>query len=175
MDIKIRNMEADDWGTVRTIYEQGIASGNATFETDVPTWEAWDRVHLETCRIVACRHDQIVGWAALSPISSRRVYAGVAEVSVYVAAAEHRQGIGKKLLQALIKKSEKAGIWTLQAGIFPENEASIALHKACGFRIVGRRQRLGRMNNTWRDVILMERRSRTTGIEEGGTSEQPTQ
>lgn len=173
MDIKVRSMEAGDWGAVRDIYEEGIGTGNATFETGVPAWEVWDGAHLETCRIVACRNDQVVGWAALSPISSRSVYAGVAEVSVYVTALARGQGIGRRLLQALVQASERAGIWTLQAGIFPENEASIALHKLCGFRIVGRRERLAQMHGAWRDVTLMERRSQTIDMERGGTSAQP--
>jgi phosphinothricin acetyltransferase len=149
---------------VRTIYQQGIATGNATFETETPTWEAWDAGHLPTCRLVAGKDGRIVGWAALSPVSGRCVYAGVAEVSVYVAADARGQGIGKALLSALVEASEQEGIWTLQAGIFPENEASIALHKRCGFRVLGRQERLGQMDGVWRDVLLMERRSNVVGV-----------
>jgi L-amino acid N-acyltransferase YncA len=163
-DLHIKALCPDDWGAVRAIYQQGIATGNATFETTTPTWEGWDASHLPTCRLVALRDGQVVGWAALSPASGRRVYAGVAEVSVYVAAPARGQGVGKALLSALVEASEREGIWTLQAGIFPENEASIALHKSCGFRVVGRRERLGQMDGVWRDVLLMERRSTVTGV-----------
>lgn len=156
-------MEKKHWPSVHGIYVQGIETGNATFETQAPDWEKWDRSHLASCRLVARRREEVVGWAALSPVSARQVYSGVAEVSVYVADDARRTGVGKALLQSLIKESESAGIWTLQAGIFPENVASIALHKACGFREVGRRERLGKMANRWRDVILLERRSRTLG------------
>lgn len=158
-------MKAEDWKAVRAIYVQGIATGNATFETDVPDWEEWDGTHVQTCRLVARDGDQIVGWAALSPVSGRCVYAGVAEVSVYVAAAARGKGVGKALLRALVEESERSGFWTLQAGILPENAASIAVHKACGFREVGRRERIGQMNGVWRDVLLMERRSRIVGAE----------
>ena len=133
-------------------------------ETDIPEWEDWDANHFPTCRIVARIGGRVVGWAALSAISSRRVYGGVAEVSVYVAEAARGRGIGRRLLQALVEASEGEGIWTLQAGIFPENEISIALHKTCGFRIVGYREGLGQMQGVWRDVTLMERRSRVVGV-----------
>jgi phosphinothricin acetyltransferase len=149
---------------VRAIYREGIATGDATFETDVPDWEKWNASHLSDCRFVARKDDQIIGWAALSPVSGRCVYAGVAEVSVYVVALAKGQGVGKALLRALIAESERQGIWTLQAGIFPENEASIALHKSCGFREVGRRERFGQMRGTWRNVVLMERRSSVVGV-----------
>jgi L-amino acid N-acyltransferase YncA len=164
MDLEITPMDAGDWKVVQTIYREGIATGNATFETAAPDWDEWDRNHLRTCRLVARSGREVVGWGALSPVSSRCVYGGVAEVSVYVAASYRGQGIGKALLQALIKESERGGIWTLQAGIFPENEASIVLHRRCGFRIVGRRERLGQLRGVWRDVILMERRSKVTGV-----------
>lgn len=157
-------LEAEDWPAVRAIYEEGIATGNATFETQAPDWEDWDAGHLQDCRLVARQGGHIVGWAALSPVSGRCVYAGVAEVSVYVAAAARGQGIGKGLLQALIEVSERQGIWTLQAGIFPENEASIALHESCGFREVGARARIGQLRGVWRDVVLMERRSEVVGV-----------
>ena len=163
-DLHIRELCPDDWDAVRAIYQQGIATGNATFETEVPTWGDWDAGHLPTCRLVARKDGQVVGWAALSPASGRCVYAGVTEVSVYVAADARGQGVGKALLSALVEASEQEGIWTLQAGIFPENEASIALHKRCGFRVLGRRERLGQMDGVWRDVLLMERRSDVVGV-----------
>jgi L-amino acid N-acyltransferase YncA len=163
MDFIVEKMKVEDWGSVRSIYREGIATGNATFEKDVPEWQEWDRRHLGDCRFVARREGQVVGWGALSPVSSRCVYAGVAEVSIYVAASARGEGIGKTLLRALIEESERQGIWTLQAGVFPENEASIALHKACGFREVGYREKIGQMNGHWRDVILLERRSEVVG------------
>jgi L-amino acid N-acyltransferase YncA len=162
-DFDIRAMRRDDWPVIRQIYSEGIATGNATFETVVPEWAKWDGGHLQDCRLVAKESQQILGWAALSAVSSRCVYSGVAEVSVYVASAARGRGVGKILLQALVEESERRGIWTLQAGIFPENVNSIALHKSCGFREVGRRQRLGQLANVWRDVLLLERRSHTVG------------
>jgi phosphinothricin acetyltransferase len=160
MNFSIVPMQDDHWNRVRAIYEEGIASGNATFETGAPSWEVWNSGHLKTCRWIAGREGEILGWAALSPVSGRFVYAGVAEVSVYVASAAQGQGVGRALLQALIQSSEGEGLWTLQAGIFPENVSSIAIHRHCGFREVGRRERLGKMNGIWRDVLLLERRSR---------------
>ncbi len=157
-------MHNEDWEAVRAIYREGIAGGNATFETNVPNWETWNKNHLRACRLVAKAGGQVVGWAALTPYSSRRAYAGVAGLSIYVGALARGQGIGKTLLGALIEESERAGLWTLQAGIFPENAASLALHRACGFREVGRRERIGRLNGAWRDVVLMERRSKVVGI-----------
>jgi phosphinothricin acetyltransferase len=153
----------DDWEAVRTLYAEGIATGNATFETDVPDWGEWDRGHLPTCRLVARWDREIVGWAALSPVSGRPAYRGVAEVSVYVAAAARGGGVGRTLLAGLVEASEAAGLWTLQAGIFPENEGSLDLHAAAGFREVGRRERIGRGGGRWRDVILLERRSGKIG------------
>jgi L-amino acid N-acyltransferase YncA len=164
MDFTLETMKGEDWGAVQAIYREGIATGNATFEADAPQWEVWDKSHLHNCRLVARAGDQVVGWAALSPVSSRCVYSGVAEVSIYVASSARGLGIGKALLRALIEESECAGIWTLQSGTFPENVASIALQKACGFREVGYRERLGQMGGVWRDVILMERRSKVVGI-----------
>src|SRR5713101_6852761 len=161
----IDTLHASDWEAVRSIYVEGIATGNATFETDAPDWEAWNRNHLSFARLIARDDMSILGWAALGPVSSRRVYAGVAEVSVYVAAAARGMGVGRSLLVALIDEAERNGLWTLQAGIFPENTASIALHKSCGFREVGRRERIGLLCGVWRDVILLERRSRTIGAE----------
>ncbi|MBN1995191.1 MAG: N-acetyltransferase [Anaerolineae bacterium] len=154
----------EDWPTVQAIYREGLDTGQATFETKVPDWAAWDKNHLPDCRLVAKSNGLVVGWAALSPVSRRFVYRGVAEVSIYLAAAARGQGIGKALLQALIAESERAGIWTLQAGIFPENIASLTLHQACGFREVGVRERIGQMNGVWRDVVLLERRSKVAGI-----------
>jgi len=192
MDYGIYTMRADDWDQVQSIYIQGILTGDATFELEVPSWDKWDASHLNNCRLVAREHTAeaagsqrcskgleagqagrlfygqpmdsvILGWAALSPVSSRCVYGGVAEVSIYIAEQFRGKGIGQVLLAALIQESERCGIWTLQAGIFPENVASIALHKRNGFREVGRRERLGKMNGVWRDVVLLERRSSIAG------------
>ena len=159
-------MRATDWPQVRAIYLEGIEAGNATFETDAPEWDAWDVAHLPICRLVARQGDAIIGWAALSPVSRRRVYAGVAEISVYVAAAAQGMGIGRALLARLISDSERAGIWTLQSTILAENAISIALHKNLGFREVGRRERIGQRHGVWRDTILMERRSPIVGCED---------
>jgi L-amino acid N-acyltransferase YncA len=164
MIYQITPMQPDDWPAVREIYREGIATGHATFETDVPDWEKWDSGHRQDCRPIARIGEQVLGWAALSPVSGRCVYAGVAEVSVYVAAAARGRGVGKALLQALIEESELHRIWTLQAGIFPENAVSIALHKSRGFREVGVRRRIGKRDGVWRDVLLLERRSSTVGI-----------
>ena len=164
MIYQITPMRPDDWPAVREIYREGIATGHATFETDVPDWEKWDSGHRQDCRLIARIGEQVLGWAALSPVSGRCVYAGVAEVSVYVAAAARSSGVGKALLQALIEESELHRIWTLQAGIFPENAASIALHTSRGFREVGVRRHIGKRDEVWRDVLLLERRSSTVGI-----------
>jgi phosphinothricin acetyltransferase len=158
-------MQPGDWAQVAAIYREGIATGHATFETAVPTYEQWDRAHLDVARLVARQGETLAGWAALASVSQRHVYAGVAEVSVYVASASRGSGLGRKLLEALIAESERQGIWTLQAGIFPENTASLALHRACGFREVGRRTRIGKLSGVWRDTILLERRSPIVGIE----------
>ena len=155
-------LTAGDWPAVSAIYAEGIASGSATFETEVPSWEAWDETHLDQ-RLVAKRDGEVVGWAALSQVSERCVYAGVAEVSVYVGASARGQGVGRALLDALVRASEASGVWTLQAGIFPENLASLRLHRACGFRVVGVRERLGQLDGVWRDVVFLERRSREVG------------
>lgn len=160
-ELEIRTMRPEDWPLVASIYEAGIATGNATFETEAPPWDSWDRDHLDEPRLVASRGGAAVGWAALSPVSDRCVYQGVAEISVYVDPAATRQGVGRALLRALVEASEEAGIWTLQTGIFPENTASLTLHQGCGFRIVGRRERIGRMGDRWRDVVFLERRSPT--------------
>lgn len=157
--MNIRNLAVSDWPAVKAIYEQGIATGNATFQTEAPTWEGWDKAHLQVCRFVLETGSVIAGWAALSPVSSRPVYAGVAEVSVYVSTDHFQKGIGTALLSKLIEASEAAGLWTLQAGIFPENKASVHLHKKAGFREVGYREQIGKMKDTWRDILLLERRS----------------
>jgi phosphinothricin acetyltransferase len=159
----IEKMKDEDWPVVRAIYGAGMAAGNATFETEAPEWEAWHSNHLPVGRLVARAGEQVIGWAALSPVSRRPVYAGVAEVSIYVAAPAQGQGVGQALMQALITEAEEAGIWTLQATIFPENEASFRLHEVNGFRRVGRRERIAQRHGVWRDTILMERRSRRVG------------
>lgn len=160
-------MNAAHWPHVRAIYEQGITTGHATFQAEAPTWEEWDQGHLAHCRLVAVNTEeadgQALGWAALSPVSGRCVYAGVAEVSVYVADAARGQGVGRQLLAALVAESEAHGLWTLQAGIFPENTASLRLHAGAGFREVGRRERIGQMRGVWRDTVLLERRSAVVG------------
>jgi len=161
--LHLRPMQDADWPAVRAVYAEGISTGNATFESEVPAREAWNAGHLAEGRLVAERDGEVVGWAALSAVSSRCVYRGVAEVSVYVAAAARGSGVGRALLGALIRASEAAGIWTLRAGIFPENEASVALHLALGFRRVGVHERLGALDGVWRDVALYERRSDTVG------------
>ena len=159
MKLQISPMQPEDWPKVRSIYQEGIDSGEATFEQHPPEFLTWDAEHLQQGRIVARCDNKIVGWAALSPVSGRCVYAGVAEVSVYVESEIRGQGVGRELLSALIKISEDEGLWTLQAGVFPENNASLALHRSCGFRQVGRRERIGQLRGQWRDVILLERRS----------------
>ena len=158
--MRIEAMSEGDWPEVRRIYIEGLETGDASFETEAPTWERWNTGHRPDCRLVARDGEGILGWAALSPISSRRVYAGVAEVSIYIAAAARGRGVGKALLDALITESERAGVWTLQASIFPENEASVRLHKQSGFREVGRREAIAQRSGIWRDTILLERRSR---------------
>jgi L-amino acid N-acyltransferase YncA len=157
----IKPMQPEHWEAVARIYAEGIATGDATFETSVPSWERWDASHLRDHRFVALENDEVVGWAALAPVSDRCVYGGVAENSVYVAAGMRGRGIGAALLTALIESAEAAGIWTIQTGIFPENEASLRLHERSGFRIVGTRERLGKHNGVWRDVLFLERRSTT--------------
>ena len=155
----IRQLEPADWPDVARIYEEGILTGNATFETTVPSWDAWDSGHLARHRLVLTLDGDVVGWAALSPVSDRCCYSGVAEHSIYIAERARGLGFGRQLLAALIASSEDGGFWTLQSGVFPENEASIALHTALGFRVVGVRERLGRLHGVWRDVVLLERRS----------------
>jgi L-amino acid N-acyltransferase YncA len=166
MSLTILPMLPEHWPAVLEIYRQGIVTGNATFETDLPGWEKWDTSHHKDCRLVATEPGApaVLGWAALSPVSARRVYSGVCEVSVYVAENVRGRGVGKTLLQSLIRESEQKGIWTLQAGIFPENHSSIALHKSCNFCEVGIRHNIGKLGNNWRDVLLLERRSKIAGI-----------
>jgi L-amino acid N-acyltransferase YncA len=157
--VELRSLVPEDWCRVAAILEEGIGTGNATLETDVPSWAEWDAAHLTEPRLVALIERDVVGWAALSQVSPRRVYAGIAEDSVYVAASARGRGVGRVLLDRLVAESERQGIWTVQAAMFPENEASVALHRACGFRTVGVRERLGKLNGAWRDVVLLERRS----------------
>lgn len=164
-ELEICSMTAAVWPAVQEIYKQGIDTGMATFETEVPEWEQWDGNHLEHSRLVAERDGTILGWGALSAVSDRCVYGGVAEVSIYIAEAARGYGLGKELLTALITHSEQNDIWTLQAGIFAENEVSIALHEKCGFRAVGRRERLGQLHGNWKDVMLLERRSNKVGMD----------
>jgi len=159
-------MNAEDWESVASIYKEGLATGFATFETKVPPFETWDASHLKTCRIVAVHADKVVGWAALSPVSGRCVYGGVAEVSIYISGISRGFGVGKLLMEQLIIESEKEGLWTLQSGIFPENEASIQLHKTMGFRYIGKREKIGRtVEGEWKDNVLFERRSSVIGTD----------
>jgi phosphinothricin acetyltransferase len=160
--VSLRELRPEDWPEVRAIYEEGIREGDATFETEPPSWERWNAAHPEL-RLVAERDGSVVGWAALSPVSPRHCYRGVGEVSVYVTAAARGVGLGRELLAMLVERSERAGYWTLTAGVFPENEASLRLHKACGFREVGVRERIGESGGVWRDVIWLERRSALVG------------
>jgi L-amino acid N-acyltransferase YncA len=159
--VTIRPMTPADWPAVRDIYAAGMATGNATFETAPPSWEEWNASHLDEHRLVATDdHNAVIGWASLSPVSDRCVYAGVAENSLYIGADHRGQGAGTTLLDALVIGAEQAGYWTIQTGIFPENTASIAVHQSVGFRIVGRRERVGQLNGVWRDTLFLERRSR---------------
>lgn len=165
MTLQIDPMTPDDWPAVRDIYLEGIATRQATFETEAPSWDAWDASHFLFARLVARDDDQVVGWAALSPVSSRKAYAGVAEVGVYVADSHRGRALGRRLLEALIVDSEANGIWTLQAVMLAENARSVALHQRCGFRKVGRRERISKLDGEWRDTMLFERRSRQIGID----------
>jgi phosphinothricin acetyltransferase len=157
--VGLRDLRPDDWPEVARIYREGIETGNATFETEVPAWEAWNAAHLAEHRFVAERDRQVVGWAALLPVSSRDCYAGVAEVSLYVEEGSRSQGVGSELLATVVESSEHGGIWTLQTSVFPENEASLRLLRRFGFRDVGFRERIGRLHGIWRDTVLVERRS----------------
>jgi L-amino acid N-acyltransferase YncA len=157
-------MAPTDWPAIHRIYEDGIATGTATLETIAPSWMAWDASHLDSCRMVAEEDGEVVAWAALTPVSGRCAYGGVAEISIYVAESSRGQKVGQKLLEALVSESEGMGFWTLQAQIFEENVASIHIHETAGFRIVGVRERIGQINGSWRDVVLMERRSQLVGV-----------
>jgi len=163
--MEVLSLTQEHWDKVREIYLAGMASGDATFETNAPSWEEWDKAHLKFARLIARANSETKGWAALSRISARKAYSGVVEVSVYVAANNRGQGYGTRLLGALIAESEKNMIWTLQASIFPENLASLALHVAAGFREVGQRERIAKLNGVWRSTILMERRSTVVGTD----------
>jgi L-amino acid N-acyltransferase YncA len=170
MESGIYGMKTGDWEQVRAIYLEGIATGHATFEPGAPDWEKWDSSHVADPRLVLRVDDRVAAWAALSRVSARRVYAGVAEVSIYVGKNYRGKGIGDALLAALVSASEKEGFWTLQGGIFPENVASVELHKKHGFRVLGIRERVGKMTfgelqGKWRDVVLMERRSKVAGTD----------
>ena len=160
----VDRMTPDDWEQVRSIYLEGVGSGHSTFETQAPSWEQWNEGHHEFARLVVRDGDRILGWAALSPVSKRKVYRGVAELTVYVTESARGQGIGRSLLEAVIDESELNDIWTLQASIFPENIASAKLHLRCGFREVGRRERIATLNGVWRDTLLFERRSKRVGV-----------
>lgn len=161
MNYEIRHMHAEDGKRVIEIFKQGIDGGNATFDTDAPNWENWDMTFLHVCRwVLEDEGENVVGWAALKPMSSRECYKGVAEVSIYLHDSVQGKGLGTVLMKKLILDSEEHGFWTLQSGIFPENEASIAIHSKLGFRTVGTRERIAEMNGVWRDVVLMERRSK---------------
>lgn len=162
--MEIKNITAEQYSQVAAIYLQGLATGIATFQTEAPDWESWDKSHLPNCRLAAFDDKTMAGWAALSPVSSRCVYAGVAEVSIYISEKYRGKGVGKLLLTKLIAESEAAGLWTLQSGIFSENKASIKLHEQCGFRIIGYREKIGQRNGVWKDNIIMERRSKTVGV-----------
>lgn len=165
MNYTIDSMQPQDWEQVSAIYLEGIATGHATFETAAPDWEQWDAGHLPICRLIARNEEHILGWAALSAVSRRKVYAGVAEVSVYVSGKARGRGVGDKLMAALIANSEEHGIWTLQASVFPENRASVALHLKHGFRELGRRERIAQLHGIWRDTVVLERRSRIVGLD----------
>ena len=156
-------MQPSDWPSVRDIYEQGIATKQATFDTTAPSWEEWNARHLTDARLVAERDGEVLAWAALSPVSARAAYAGVAEESIYVAEGARGEGIGSALLNELLGRADEAGFWTIQTSIFPENAASLALHRRCGFRVVGTRERIARLDGMWRDTVLLERRSDLAG------------
>lgn len=162
--MKFSKIDENNFDTVAKIYKVGIETGNATFETNIPSFEDWDKTHLPYGRIVILENENIVGWAALSKVSDRCVYSGIAEVSVYISPDTRGKGIGSQLLQKLIEISESEGLWTLQCGIMRENKASIGLHKKCGFREIGYREKVGKREGVWRDNIIMERRSKIVGV-----------
>ena len=164
--VHFETMQPMHWYEVKKIYEEGINTGHATFQLEAPAWESWDKNHLALPRLVAISNIRVAGWAALSPVSERCVYAGVAEVSIYIASAFRGTGLGKQLLRELVFESEKNNFWTLQAGIFPENLPSITIHERNGFRKVGVREKIGKLNGVWRDTLLFERRSNLIGVDE---------
>jgi L-amino acid N-acyltransferase YncA len=170
MPLIIDEMHPDDWDQVRRIYQEGLATGRASFETVAPTWEQWDESHHKHSRLIASHEGQIAAWAALSPVSRRMCYSGVAEVSLYVADSHRGQGVGKTLLRALIESSERHGIWSLCGSTFPENAASIRLQIFCGFRVVGRREKIAQHHGVWRDTLITERRSQVVGVDANGSS-----
>jgi phosphinothricin acetyltransferase len=156
--IRVRTMTPEDWAAVEVIYAEGIATRQATFETETPTWAAFDAGRMREHRLVAVDESRVVGWAALSPTSTRDCYSGVAEHSVYVSTEARGKGVGRVLMEALLRSADGGGIWTIQTSVFPENNASIALHERVGFRVVGRRERIAQLDGQWRDTILLERR-----------------
>ena len=164
MSIFFRPMKSGDWIAVADIFKQGMETNNATFDKVIPTWEEWDKAHITSCRIIAEKENEVIAWAALLPVSPRVCFSGVAELSIYVDSKHRGLNVGSMLLKQLILESEKEGFWTLHAGIFPENIASIKLHKSLNFREIGYREKIGKMNNVWRDIVLLERRSKTVGI-----------
>ncbi|CAM4179453.1 GNAT family N-acetyltransferase [Zobellia nedashkovskayae] len=163
IEIELKAMLPEDWQSVSKIYAEGMSTGYATFEQQTPTYEAWSTNHLEHCRLVAFLGDKCMGWAALSPVSKRAVYCGVAEVSIYILQDAQGKGVGSKLMQALISESEENGFWTLQSGIFPENKGSIRLHEKMGFRYIGKREQIAQRDGIWKDNLLFERRSKIVG------------
>lgn len=163
--MNVREMSPHDWESVSKIYQEGIDTGIATFEQQIPTYEHWDKAHIQSCRLVAEENGILLGWAALSPVSSRCVYGGVGEVSIYVGNKSRGKGVGKALMKKLIDESEKAGFWTIQSGIFPENKGSIRLHEQMGFRFIGKRERVGKIQGVWKDNLLFEKRSNQVGID----------
>jgi L-amino acid N-acyltransferase YncA len=170
VEFSLDEMQPDDWEQVREIYMQGLATGQASFEVDAPTWNEWDKSHHRHSRLVVRRQGSVVAWGALTPVSPRKCYAGVAEISVYVRVGNRGQGVGKKLLQALIESSEQHGIWTLYGSTFPENSVSIQMQLDCGFRVVGLRERIARHHEVWRDTVITERRSKVVGVEDTSRS-----
>ncbi|MEE9362436.1 MAG: N-acetyltransferase family protein [Cellulophaga sp.] len=161
----VRKMTKNDWTAVSNIYVEGIATGFATFDTTIPSYEDWDTNHLKSCRIIVSEKQKVLGWAALSPVSSRCVYGGVAEVSIYVGRESRGLGVGKILISQLILQSEEDGYWTLQSGIFPENIGSIKLHEKNGFRLIGKKERIGKLKGIWKDNLLFEKRSIKVGVD----------
>jgi L-amino acid N-acyltransferase YncA len=164
MDIHIDTMQDFDWEQIREIYREGLNTGQASFEAEPPTWEQWDGAHHRHSRLVAREGNRVVGWGALAPVSKRKCYAGVAEVSIYLSTSRHGMGLGRRLLTELIASSERHGVWSLYGSTFPENEASLRMQTSCGFRVVGQRERIAQHHGIWRDTIITERRSQTVGV-----------